>query len=460
MASSTRHSMSEETSHTALARPEIIPKTLQDVVGVLNSGQDHAELDGSNLSATTEWEMVVRSQNLLQAIYDCEFDRPSTLQAYAIATLCGGKGMPPKSMFANAPPGSGKTFASIISMMSHIDPKVKSIQAVCLCATPELVDHSAEAFETFNSYTRYVCGVCRTNDDPVPADCQVLFARPLNLADRSKAACRSEPNYIDLSQVQILIVDEADELCKKENVHLFRPMVVLVKQLSKEIPIGFFSATFAEFALQEAKHLRPNLDVSMLRCVPKRIIHSVISRNQWDDTMESVFMALWHSVGLANKLIVFVGNRLDVCHLENFCKKEGISSGKLIGGRNPKKPDVPFMTLEERRDVVRRFKSSQEDGIRVLITTDLGCFDLLNCPVVINFDFPYRYDQRGKRRGVDVNLYQHKAGRSGRFGRTGIIINVCSDPREKDGYADLCARLNIPELWEIIPDPTVVTPSP
>lgn len=167
---------------------------------------------------------MVRSPKLFHAIYDREFGEPSNLQAYAIPMLSGSEGVPPKSMFASAPPGSGKRVAFIISMMNHIDPNVKSIQALCLCATPELADHSAEVFENLNEFTKYVCGRCRTGDDQLPADCQALFARPNDLADRSMAACRSTPNYIDPTQVKILIIDEADELCNKSMSHLFGPM--------------------------------------------------------------------------------------------------------------------------------------------------------------------------------------------------------------------------------------------
>ena len=452
--------MAEGKPHEALVKPEILKKTLKELNGALTSGQEQEE-GAVELQAKMEWESVVRSQKLLQAIYDLEFEKPSAVQAYAIPALSGGEGVTPKSMIAQAPTGSGKTVAFIISMMNHVDANVKKIQAVCLCHTPELVDQSAEVFETLNSFTQYVCGRCRTNDDPVPADCQVLFARPLNLADRSKAAMKSKPEYIDLSQVKILIIDEADELCKKANRHLFGPMEHLVKQLPKEIPIGFFSATFADFALKEAKHLRPDLQENKERRVPKMIIHSVMSRGDWGDTMESAFMALRRSVGMADKMIVFAGKRADAEHLEEFCKKESIPSGKLIGGRNPNRPDAPFMTLEQRREIVRKFKSSGADQIQVLITTDLGArgLDIPGCSVVINFDFPFRYGEDGKRAGTDVDLYQHKAGRCGRFGRSGVVINVCSDPREKDDYAGICARLKIPELWEIVPDPAEGTPS-
>lgn len=453
--------MSQEKPLEPLPRPEIVQKTLKDVNNALNQSESDEAGGYAELGANKDWESVVRSQKLIQAIFDLEFDEPSAVQAAAIPALSGDEKNAPKSMIAQAPTGSGKTVAFIISMMNHIDANVKKIQAVCLCHTPELVDQSAAVFEELNKYTRYVCGKCRTDDDSVPADCQAIFARPLNLVNRSKAASRSKPNYIDLSQVKILIIDEADELCKRANKHLFGPMQELERQLPKEIPIGFFSATFADFALKEAKRLRPELDADQKRCVPKRIIHSVMARSQWGETMEKAFAALRSSVGMADKLVVFAGKRDDVSSLEKFCKDQGITCGMLIGGRNPKRPDAPSMTLEQRREVVRKFKSGQEDAIQVLITTDLGArgLDIPGCSVVINFDFPHRYDDTGKRTGIDFDLYQHKAGRCGRFGRNGIVINVYSDPREKDGYTEICARLRIPELWEVIPDPAEGTPS-
>lgn len=87
--------------------------------------------------------------------------------------------------------------------------------------------------------------------------------------------------------------------------------------------------------------------------------------------------------------MLFAGKRDDVRNIEDFCKKEGIACGMLIGGCNPKKPDAPFMTLEERRNVVCRFKSRKEDAVQVLIATDLDAHlrNFLDCSVVINFDF-------------------------------------------------------------------------
>ena len=446
---SSLHFMSSETTAPAPAAAApaaistscvITDQTMEDLNRLLqqevSQGDDNKEwvMEDGDLSTGTDWDSFIDNADILQAIYDMGFETPSLVQCQAIPKLCPEK----VSFLGQAPTGCGKTVAFTVSMLYHVDKNVKSIQALCLCHTPELVKQAMQTFQSLNEIAGVNVASLIDDKSEIPPDCQVIFARPLQLAKSIKA------KKLDVSHLKIAIVDEADELLKRRGVY-FRPMEDLLKSLlPNTAQLGFFSATFPDAIAEEVKRLCGNrkLVKYQKRSVPKPISHWLIHQERENNF--NFVGELYKRVNFGGRVIIFAGSRDKVRDLQAYLVSQGIPAKEFKGGKE--------VTLEDREKVITDFK---EGDLKVLITTDLGSrgLDVPELGLVINLDFPYRWveeDGRSKRAGPDFDLYMHRAGRCGRFGRPGVVLNVYANDNERDSYERIFRQLGIEKAYHLV----------
>ena len=417
-----------------MASCEIEDQNMEDLANLLHQREQWA-MDGDDLCTEAQWTDLIDNPLILQGVCDMGFEKPSVVQCETIPKLCQEEKL---SVLVEAPAGCGKTVAFTVAMLCHVDKSVNAIQSVCLCHTPELVKQAMETFQQLNALARVTVASLIDDKSQIPPDCQVIFARPLPLAKSIKA------QKLDVSHVKIVIVDDADEVLKRTGV-CFRPMEDLLKSLlPNTAQLGFFSATFPDAIAQEVQRLcgSRKLVKYQVRSLPKSISHWHIHQERENNF--NFVGELLEKVDSGERILVFAGSKDKVRGLQDYLEHKSISSQTLSGGQD--------VTLEERDRVIHDFK---EGTLKVLISSDLASrgLDVPELGLVINLDFPYRWvaeDGRSKRAGPDFDLYMHRAGRCGRFGRPGVVLNVYANDNERDSYERIFRQLGIEKAYHLV----------
>ena len=430
--------MSSETSlkdTSAATMPcQMEDQTMEDLDKLLQTEvvEDAAvcAVEGDDPCTDEAWDDLIKDAEILQAIDEMGFKKPSVVQCQVIPKLCQEN----VALLVQAPSGCGMTVAFTVPMLYQVDKSLKSIQSVCLCHTPELVNQAMQTFEKLNARSQVNFASLVNNKDTIPNDCQVLFCHPRDLAEAIKK------RKLDVTHVKIVIVDEADALLKKNGYYVQSIKDLLERLLPHTAQLGFFSETFPVPIRKDVERLCGSRKLITItnRSVPKTISHWLIKQER--ENSYNFVGELYRKVNFGDRIIVFTGSKVNVQQLQDYLQTQGVPSATFSGGKHA--------SLEERNRVIEEFKSGQ---VKVLITTDLGArgLDVPEVRLVINLDFPYKYID-GRRSGPDFDLYQHRAGRCGRFGRTGAVLNVYQHDVERDLYEKVFRTLGIDKAYNLV----------
>jgi len=250
---------------------------------------------------------------------------------------------------------------------------------------------------------------------------------------------------LDISELKVLVLDEADLMLDNES--LMNQSLRIKRATPANCQILLFSATFQEKVAQFAERFvkDPKIRVSLKpeELSLQKIKQFFISCKS-DAHKISVLKELYGYIAVGSSMI-FVGTKECAKQLYIDMTNSGHEVALLHGELQPNERD---RVLDDFRD----------NKTRVLIATNVVArgIDILSVSLVINFDLPVTFT-RSKETGdvhADPETYLHRIGRSGRFGRAGIAINLVHNPRSRQQLAEIekyFAR-NIEELSvEMIP---------
>eukprot|EP00995_Heteronema_vittatum_P011599 NODE_72_length_2062_cov_110.714357_g55_i0.p1 GENE.NODE_72_length_2062_cov_110.714357_g55_i0~~NODE_72_length_2062_cov_110.714357_g55_i0.p1 ORF type:complete len:424 (+),score=198.03 NODE_72_length_2062_cov_110.714357_g55_i0:51-1274(+) len=360
--------------------------------------RDHDSFDddyGVEVIATFD-EMPLHT-NLLRGIYSYGFEKPSAIQQRAIVPFIKGG-----DLIAQAQSGTGKTGAFAIGLLQRMDFSNKTCQALVLSPTRELalqteqvVSHIGDFLAESSSFCATFVGGTRVVDDIRKLEAGVIIAvgTPGRVFDVIKrGALRTE-------HLKVLALDEADEMLSQG---FSEQIYEIFKFLPKDIQVALFSATMPQDVLDlTSKFMR-----DPIRILVKKEALTLEGIKQFYVAVEEEFkletlMDLYDSVSIAQS-VIFCNTRRKVDWLAEQMNKKQFT--------------VSFMHADmakgEREKVMATFRSGSS---RVLITTDLLArgIDVQHVSIVINFDLP-----------ANRESYLHRIGRSGRYGRKGVAINL------------------------------------
>ena len=333
---------------------------------------------------------------LLRGIYAHGFEKPSPIQQKAIVPIKNGN-----DVLAQAQSGTGKTGAFSIGAMCHVDPAIKKPQILVLVPTRELaqqIEYVATHIGSKLPLTVYSA----TGGTPISTDlralergAQYIVGTPGRIYDLMHRGA------IHRQHIKCLIMDEADQMLEDR----FREQVMCILGLGfpKETRVALFSATmptevveFAEKLLNNpVKILIPPEDVT-LEGIKQYFVE--LPREDWK---YEVLCDLYQQLNI-NQAIIYCNKRQKVEWLAEKMSGQGFPLSFIHGE----------MEVEERR---RRMTEFRKGSIRVLISTDLLArgIDVQQVSLVINYELPIQREN-----------YIHHIGRSGRFGRKGVSINL------------------------------------
>jgi len=362
---------------------------------------------------------------LLRGIYNNGFEKPSQIQKTAILPIMEGR-----DIIAQAPSGTGKTGAFTVGTLHRIDASIPKTQAIILAPTHELAKQiTAVAKNIGNSIDKLeiktLVGGTSTQEDVryfrynTPHLVVGSIGRILDMIGRK---------CIRVADVKILVVDEADEMLssgfKDQIYHIFQA-------LNMDIQVALFSATMPPEMLQiTEKFMRDPVKIVMeTEQLNLEGIQQYYVAVPNDDIKYDVVKDLFGNFSV-NQCIIYVNSVRRVMNLYNAMTHDGFSVCSIHSS----------MRMEERDRAFRDFRTGV---FRVLISSNVTArgIDIQQVSTVINFDVP-----------KCPHTYLHRIGRSGRWGRKGLAINLIT--REDIGkmkFIEGFYKSNIQELPSSFP---------
>uniref|UniRef100_A0A182QT39 Probable ATP-dependent RNA helicase DDX52 n=1 Tax=Anopheles farauti TaxID=69004 RepID=A0A182QT39_9DIPT len=341
------------------------------------------------------------SSQLIDNIKEC-YSHPTPVQMQAIPVLLEGH-----SLQACAPTGSGKTAAFLIPILHHLKEPMKcGFRALIICPTRELAKQTQRETLRLGDGLNLRTHVVQTVDDPKKGDYSSSNGRRYDILvttpNRICYLLSQNPPKIDLSNIQWVIIDEADKLFE-DSKNSFRDQLATILNACTNP-----SKTLALFSATETR----DVNVWVGRNVPNRIRFSV---GQLNGAVELVEQKLLFTGSEAGKLLAFREMVAEGLHppvlvfVQSKDRAQQLFTELIYDGLNV---DVIHSnrTQNERDNVVRAFR---EGKIWILICTELMSrgIDFKGVNLVINYDFP-----------PSTISYVHRIGRTGRAGRPGKAV--------------------------------------
>lgn len=390
----------------------------------------------SPLYSTIGFDEIITGPNsnqILQIIDDLYIYQPSRIQCQSIPILNAQK----KDLIAQSPSGSGETHSIIISMLLHVDPDKHCPQTICLCHTRELTVQTFKLFEVMNKYTRFTGAVCVNNQEPPNGEAQLIFGIPTSVSYWIKN------EKLNVSQVNFLVIDEADAILDKNSTYYPSTVNLLNNLLPKNVQCGFFSSTFKNSIIEHVKKMRPNIIT-----IPLNIRQAHVKTIQhWYTkvkTQNKGFCVIYDLVTRVSKgqTFVFTRSKKLVEEISQFLIDKDVSCKAFSSN----------LTSQERDKLLDDFRN---DEFKVLVCSDVLArgINVPNTFLVINYQTPiqlvpiaYMNQNHGKneRRVIpDCDTYYHRAGRAGRFGKSGLCFTIVTDDRDEQYLKTFCSSLNL-----------------
>jgi ATP-dependent RNA helicase DeaD len=352
-------------------------------------------------SATVTFADLQIHPSVLQAVVDVGYESPSAIQAATIPALMAGS-----DVVGLAQTGTGKTAAFAMPILSKIDTSSKATQALVLAPTRELALQVAEAFSRYgahlpqinvlpiyggSSYAVQLAGLKR--------GAQVVVGTPGRVIDHL------ERGTLDLSRVDYLVLDEADEML---NMGFAEDVERILSETPEYKQVALFSATMpAAIRKLTAKYLH---DPTEVRVEAKTATAENISQRYVQVAGPRKMDALTRVLEVEpfEAMIVFVRTKQATEEVAERLRARGFSAAAING-------DIPQSQRE------RTIAALREGGIDILVATDVAArgLDVERISHVLNYDIPH-----------DTESYVHRIGRTGRAGRSGAALLFVS-PRER-----------------------------
>ena len=343
---------------------------------------------------------------IVKAVREQGYETPTAIQAQAIPLVLEGH-----DLLGGAQTGTGKTAAFTLPLLHRLTMSRSAqnkfggigIRALVLTPTRELAAQVEESVQIYGKYLQLsstvVFGGVGMNPQiaKVKKGVDILVATPGRLLDLA------QQGMLDLGQVQILVLDEADRMLDMGFIHDVKKVLALVPKEKQSL---LFSATFSDEIRELANGLLKNpqsVQVTPRNTTVQRITQVIhpVGRGK-----KKALLA--HIINEQNwsQVLVFTRTKFGANNVAEFLEKNGITAMALHGNKSQ----------AARTQALSGFKSGE---VRALVATDIAArgIDIDDLPHVVNYEIPNVSED-----------YVHRIGRTGRAGADGAAVNlVCLD---------------------------------
>lgn len=362
-----------------------------------NNNKDEEEIvfqTSPGIEAIPTFDQMGLKDNLLRGLYSYGFEKPSAIQQRAVVPIIKGR-----DVIAQAQSGTGKSSMIGITVSQIVDTARTEVQALILSPTRELAVQTEKVILAIGSYLNIQAHACvggkNISDDTskLNSGVQVVSGTPGRVCDMIKR------RTLRTRAVKILVLDESDEMLSRG----FKEQIYDVyRSLPPEIQVVLISATLP----QEILELTSKFMTDPMRILVKRDeltlegikqFFIAVDKEEWKfDTLCDLYDSL-----TITQAVIFCNTKRKVDWLSDKMRSNNFTISSMHGN----------MPQKERDEIMAQFRSATT---RVLITTDIWArgLDVQQVSLVLNYDLPNNRE-----------LYIHRIGRSGRFGRKGVAIN-------------------------------------
>ena len=345
------------------------------------------------------------SAELLLSVSEQGYSDPTPIQLQAIPVILKGH-----DIMGCAQTGTGKTAGFTLPLLHLLSKKQdkgpRSIRALILTPTRELAAQIGQSVEIYGKHlslkSTVIFGGVKINPQiaKLRHGVDILIATPGRLLDHSNQ------KTVDLSKVDILVLDEADRMLDMGFINDVRKILALLPKKRQNL---LFSATFSNDIKKLADDLlnspimievaRKNIAAELV----EQIVHPVDRTNKAKLLSHLIISQNWQQV------LVFMRTKHGANRLAQQLEKDGITTAAIHGNKSQ----------GARTLALSNFKNGD---VRVLVATDIAArgLDIDQLPQVVNFELPHVPED-----------YVHRIGRTGRAGREGKATSlVCVDENE------------------------------
>jgi ATP-dependent RNA helicase RhlB len=368
---------------------------------------------------STRFHDLDLSENLMHAIADLGFEYCTDIQAALLPHTLAGR-----DATAKAQTGTGKTATFIIAIikaftLKPVKNKTGFPRALILAPTRELVHQIEKDFQGLARYSRLNIiavyggtGYARQQQDLLDRPVDVIVATPGRLLDFIRQ------KIITLSQVEIVVIDEADRMLDMGFIPDVRRLVYMTPPKDKRQTL-FFSATLTDEVLRLADAWTTK-DRVQIEIDPEQTTADSIRQIVYLTTEDKKFQHVYNLLKAekSDRVLIFVNRKDTATFLCDKLNRYGLTCKVLSG-------DV---SQNNRFKVLNQFKNGT---IPILVATDVAARGLHveNISHVVNYDMPFEPEH-----------YIHRIGRTGRAGATGTSIS----------FADEMSSFQIPQIEAVL----------
>jgi len=353
------------------------------------------------------FETLGLSQPVLRALAAKQYSNPTPIQAQAIPQLLRGR-----DLLGIAQTGTGKTAAFMLPSIDRLAaanrvPRPSSCRMLILAPTRELATQIADSAQAYSRFSRLSV---TTAFGGVPISKQrralergvdILVATPGRLIDLV------EQRYLTLREVEILVLDEADQMLDLGFIHALK---AIVQWLPAKRQTLFFSATMpktirelADKFLSDPAEVRITPAATTVERVSQHV--SFVRQNEKQALLTIMLRLGFSDRGNMDRVLVFTRTKHGADKVVKLLAGSGIASAAIHGNKSQ----------PQREKALAAFRSGE---VPILVATDIAArgIDVSGVSHVINFELPNVAEQ-----------YVHRIGRTARAGATGVAIAYCAE---------------------------------
>ena len=368
----------------------------------------------------TDFAKLKLIEPLRRALAEIGYVTMTPVQAAALPAVLEGR-----DVLAQAITGSGKTAVFALGLLSTLDATAVRLQGLVLCPTRELADQVSREIRRLARFIPNVKVLTLCGGIPLRPHLASLAHEPhIVVGTPGRILDLIQKEALPLGSLKALVLDEADRML---DMGFADELDSIIERTPKQRQTSLFSATIPESIRELSRqYQRDPLDVTIAKDDDDALIEQVFFQIETEakvDALEALLLQY-----RPESTVVFCNTRQDVRAVAGELAARNFSVLALHGE----------LDQREREEMLVRFANR---SCTVLVASDVAArgLDIADLAMVINFDI-----------ASDADTHLHRIGRTGRAGRRGIALSLCS-PRETARTNVIEDRLGKPLQWGSLP---------
>ena len=360
-------------------------------------------------ASTTDFSGFGLDPTILRALSEQGYTTPTPIQVQAIPVVISGR-----DVMGAAQTGTGKTAGFALPIIQNLlalssnsaSPARHPVRALMLMPTRELADQVAANVARYAQFTNLRSTVVFGGVDMAPQTAALRAGVELLIATPGRLLDHVQQKTLNLSQVQVLVLDEADRMLDMGFLPDLQRIINLLPAKRQNL---LFSATFSN----EIKRLAQSFqkDPVVIEVARRNATAELVQQIVYSLPSDQKRAAVAHIIRerALKQVLVFSNTKIGTGRLARELKAEGINADAIHGDKSQR----------DRMVALEAFKQGETE---VLVATDVAArgLDIAELPAVINYDLPYAPED-----------YVHRIGRTGRAGASGIAISLMAPEEER-----------------------------